>query len=718
MNPRFGRKQVRFADNVNNKGNTLNTLNTLNPPVTPEVIAKEFERRNNELTHNPKYINTIRVRQQQAARLEEELAKQYRNKSCPVSRADKEFINKLKLADPSKLNDLLKNKFQDRLVMSLIGCMMASTIYVDPNRDKFLSRTEAINQWFRLMRRIGAESAYGVATEADWGSVPSGFILKWSQRPKLKSSHSIPTEVDDLLHELIVGFYGTNKLRNTNLHFSYIFAGFQCAPGLIGPVHDTFVKAKRSQTISESYDTKEGMVNKIAVGNCLTDNKVNQVVYEFVKPSIALADAIEKITIDELKNIIIQDLYARQDAFKRTRFVHNDLHPNNVLLRILPQQSVLVYSKITGENNVYLKTNKVVTYIDYGMSYVEFKDVNGKRQQISSPSKGSFLYGAATNIPFPLYDTYKLWLGIAARAYNYKRDDILKEMQKLYTYFDNETTIDDAIHRSSEYYYSLIIPPQRTDILNADLSGVISFVHSVWNNLPFLSSSPTTLSPILRCDISNGLCLQHTKTAMLDAFLANPNGLPPIDNDFLGMIEEVFALDTPERKQFITQPDFLPNLIANLEYSMDAYNAELKQLQISTNKLLKANPLLPNFAINYNSRILDRFFIKLMDLYELVDILNSLNMYSISIERLDKLAKDIKVNLNLTSELKLINSNYNFIINENLLFMARDLYQQIADEYDNLIANKELVSKYGERINNYKAYIENIADAIDRLSKV
>lgn len=152
------------------------------------------------------------------------------------------------------------------------------------------------------------------------------------------------------LHEYFMGLACLNKLRKYTPGFAYVLGGFQCAP-------------------LQLYNAK-GVMNTFC--QSAYDN-VNYVIYEKIDGS-SLEDYIATSNTVEIQNVrkskflvyFIQILFTLQIAQERNRFVHNDLHQQNIILRKL---RTFMWVKYTiNKKDYYVVTDRIPTIIDYGRS--------------------------------------------------------------------------------------------------------------------------------------------------------------------------------------------------------------------------------------------------------------------------------------------------------------------------------------------------------------
>lgn len=339
------------------------------------------------------------------------------------------------LADliPSELVKRVRGEFYNSLVMEMATCVLYS-IFV--NSSSQVPVDERIKYWFRDLEQIGDESVEGYAMRSDLGETENTFILKAPRDPNNS----------DILHELFIGLYGTNRLRSLLPNFAYIFGGFPCSPPIIQSrnevVEGRVIRRDEAQVVS--YCQR---------GN---QNKVPYVIYENIAPATSLGEYVQTCSGEEFFLVFRQLLNALRQAWLTIRFVHNDLHTGNVLIRQLDDFYSFPYS--TAQGVEYITTNQLATVIDVGRSHIMYHD---KHYGFS----GLEDVGVFENIPLPITDVYKaLFFSLYDMYYSNNVETFYQAKQLAAYFFPDLLSLDDPsfdrklIHlleqeRNNVYYY-------------------------------------------------------------------------------------------------------------------------------------------------------------------------------------------------------------------------------------------------------------------------
>src|SRR5690606_14916983 len=100
---------------------------------------------------------------------------------------------------------------------------------------------------FGLDKRIGdLNTVYGLAFSASLKETKDLFVIKAPQYDYLSSS---------LLHEYVIGMYGTNRIRHLVPNFTYVFGYFECLPPILNdPSNGNLVSTWCTNNIENSVN--------------------------------------------------------------------------------------------------------------------------------------------------------------------------------------------------------------------------------------------------------------------------------------------------------------------------------------------------------------------------------------------------------------------------------------------------------------------------------
>lgn len=370
-------------------------MNVTTKSINDEVVRLSKVRKNkiNQLQKNEK------------EQLDEEKALTSKGSACRKSTLDKISFN-INNIDELSLKNEVNKRFYSPATMIAAMCITDSTFYV-PNNS--LGTLLKLKKWIHNLKRIGAESAFGVALQGDLGPAEGMFILKAPKNEKVGSQ--------ELIHEMVVGMYGTNTLRGIVPNFSYIYGGFSCA----SPIVDG---------------------NKKVVSWCAGKNSVTYAIYENIQPAISWREYIQKSTGQQFLSAYLQVLYALAEAVKKVQFTHYDLHWENVLMREYTSSSNFQIKYNTENGEEFLVTDRVATIIDYGNSHIEYKG--------SHFGKYGYLdISIYPDRPHPFHDAYKLLMFTMLGAWEAQNQSVVDEVIKVYDFFNQK---DDPFKSTDEQF--------------------------------------------------------------------------------------------------------------------------------------------------------------------------------------------------------------------------------------------------------------------------
>ena len=403
-----------------------------------------YDLKNIKLTLQSKINYLDRSKKQRET--EQDLADSFSN--CPVER-------KLNLADLNAV--MVKNKIRDNFynsnVTTAIACINNNLITISP-------------QWESLIKSyitdLKALSEQGTTSQVFFANLKNPHNKSLASNIFIVKTANEDTE-NDILHESIVGMVFLNNLRQIIPNFSCIYGFFKCG--------------------SSSVD-KAG--NSSLCGN---GEPTGHVIYENIDNSKSMNDLIlgRKITLEQWFQYFIQLLLALKTANQYYNFTHYDLHGGNVLARKLSHPAFIKFP-----NDVYLKTDAVITIIDYGMSYVSHKNTElGSNYNFEK-------YNVFNNQSFIIHDVFK-FLGSSLVLFAGKAANVFDDLLSYFYITDHTGDIYDLFLFNREYYYC---PVYNQATKNFDIDNFIFYVLGIMQKHGYTSplQNPTTNDKILSCD--------------------------------------------------------------------------------------------------------------------------------------------------------------------------------------------------------------------------
>lgn len=392
--------------------------------------------------------------------------------------------------DSTKLAQVLQKQIQNPNALHAIMCVTDAILYVSPYDMGSTLLNDRIRSYFSQLHTLGPPSTEGITMTGKFDNVGDFMVLK-SARDQSR---------DALLHEGVVGMYGTNQLREIIPNFAYIFGGFKCSPPLIDPS------------------------SKEVITWCLnSENAVNYVLYENITPSIPLSQYVKTCSIQEFLQVYMQVLYALRTAFNKIDFTHYDLHDDNILIRDVVgappnEEKIITLSGfqipyITGNGTEYLKTSKVACIIDYSRAHFKVPPLYRPSDGTMDPGEDIGVSGLTEYSVYPqrswiMHDLYKLLMFCGRSALQANNVPVAHEISKMFRYFNQSESLQQAVDAQWPVRYSL--PLTEMTVHNFTIGNFASHIRNVCD-CSFISKYQEGTS--LTC--TPNICLSEDQTYAL-----------------------------------------------------------------------------------------------------------------------------------------------------------------------------------------------------------
>ena len=242
--------------------------------------------------------------------------------------------------------------------------------------------------------KIG-DGAYGMVFKLSYYSIPNVFIIKVPLKSSIKEQET--------MHESLICSY-LNRLRTQTNGFSYSFNGFQC--GISNDAKD-LCKSKNPRNVSY-----------ISIYEYVSDTTFRK----FINNTNNIKDIFHIILI------VLNNLRIAQEDFK---FVHCDLHLDNILIRKLQ-----IDKDVTIGNYIF-KCKYEPVIIDFGMSTITITEDNIE----TDLNRGSYVYNQ--KLYLKTFDIYRLisdLVHIVDRKRDKNSNRFFKYESDLLSYFWNNTS--------------------------------------------------------------------------------------------------------------------------------------------------------------------------------------------------------------------------------------------------------------------------------------
>lgn len=442
--------------------------------ITTLRLTYDEVRRLSEESTSLKGRDRIVIMKREAKNREIELFKQS-NDMCPIDKLSY-LRDRLGSLDSFEFNRLIKEKFYDPNIMASLMCVTESIFYIPNVEHGNMTERERLKTYFRDLQRIGSVSVEGVAMSSklnpsdDIRNIGKPFVLKVPQ----------DTTKDDLLHEAIIGIFGTNELRENVPNFAYIFGSTKCSTAFV-----------EGDNVKSWCNVKDDELN------------VDYIIYENIEPSVTLKEYCENCTASQFLDKYLQILYALAIANNKIDFTHYDLHSSNVLIRTTNNNEFYIpYQNLEDDRTYYIKTDAIATIIDYGFSHI-------KHEGQSYGIYDRIHYGVQYERKFPIYDSFKLLLFSLENMKNNNNMDCFNTISKLVPFFNSTDSIDNIIKLGKDVFYYLPITESNQYITQYNLINYIEEVLPI--EFSYIVTSVRPDGEIIGCNGTN-ICISMDET--------------------------------------------------------------------------------------------------------------------------------------------------------------------------------------------------------------
>ena len=334
--------------------------------------------------------------------------------------------------DPKSLNYLLQDEFYNYDLMKAVSCIISSII--TPDNIQIYSNNHKIKKYIDKIEQIGENSVYGIAFLAGYKN--EDFVVIKSQKGQ---------SGDDLIHECVIGLYGTNQLRKIIPNFAYVYGNMKCLPPLLGGFNLPQLRCPLNPK------------------NELSDYAI----YENIGNSSLFRDVCKSCSFREFSELFMQIVLAIKIANDENDFCHYDLHSSNVLIRKTGKESFYIQYPIEEEingskkiQNYYLKSTNgdIATIIDYGSAYIKYPFNKETREGKSLGSlNNQSTIGMYNDRSIPIADVYKL---LCYCLLSMKADTFKQAKKFLYFFTDERISYKDPDGFLNKDYTSFFILPE------------------------------------------------------------------------------------------------------------------------------------------------------------------------------------------------------------------------------------------------------------------
>lgn len=374
----------------------------------------------------------------------------------------------------------LKENFNDYTFMEEMRCLINTIIDIEDGNGK--SERSRIHHFLENIFKFGAVSNFNYAIRGDLvNSVKEKGSHQFSSNMFVVKCPREPSGAVELIHELLCGVMGLNKLRRKIFNYSYVYDAFYCSAPVVND------------------KTKE------IVNWCMnSENPVSYVMYENIQNSISIEEACSDEGPDcvaKFISYITQISLAEYLAEKECGFVHYDAHAGNVLIRKCSTSNFLLEYEFEDEKYYVSTPGDIATFIDYGMS--RFKcNVDDKEYTFGKLDKSGYFATALGILPTygkTITDIHKLLGFLLLICYHRKNRSLYDFISGLlFGYFyttskPSEEEIKYFINKQNSTFYFLT--NDHIDKYGYNMVDFINYLRNYCSENYSINIMKTTLSP-------------------------------------------------------------------------------------------------------------------------------------------------------------------------------------------------------------------------------
>jgi hypothetical protein len=366
---------------------------------------------------------------------------------CPVPQI-KTFQDRLPSLKESRLQKLVTDQFYNADVMATALCVTDAVLYTQPVQIGSVSTLMRIRHWIQNLHGSPDTLKAGLATARDLFAVKT----------------ILDSEDSDLVHELCVGLFGTNRLRVSVPNFTYIYGGFECSPPII----------QDKRVVSWCHSMKQSSTS---------GHPVNYLLYENIFPgSITLAEYVQSCTASQFLDKYLQVIYALRQAVQAIDFTHYRLTADRVILRPIKSNSsdkiMFELPYVTERGLEYVLTDAVATLTDFSWAHFDYNgEPWGNYHHVDT-----FVYPRRS---FPLADAYKLLCTSMAVMQSSGNTATFTDLATILSFFSSERPVD-LIRQQASIGYSLPLTPR---VASKNLDDLTRYIRQI-QACSFLSPNP------------------------------------------------------------------------------------------------------------------------------------------------------------------------------------------------------------------------------------
>jgi hypothetical protein len=269
------------------------------------------------------------------------LMNKFKNYSDPCSdRMKNIYLKFLDQIDYEKLTTLVTKEFYNIEVMKTMTCLINTVLTSEQDYIDYLTNPNVLKMDSRKTDLLVFFTAFLTGKDR---------ILAFKY------------DKDNTLEEGMIGLLALNSMRSIIPTFAWIYGFTKCNLPI-------FTKSGNKYEIVTACRKKVEFKKKDYIG-MISEYIKGTTIYEYIKTPQSIN--VQEVTTKEVLRSLLTILYSVKYANEKFKYVHWDLHGDNVLMRELDSNNSYIYLPDVDE---YLWVGKhLATIIDYGLSSFEYE---------------------------------------------------------------------------------------------------------------------------------------------------------------------------------------------------------------------------------------------------------------------------------------------------------------------------------------------------------
>jgi hypothetical protein len=421
----------------------------------------------------------------------------------------------------------------------------------------------------------------------------------------------------DLQHELFVGIYCLNDLRNKIPNFGYILGGFKAK---------TYIEEKSlTQSLAPITELNSNLAPHGIIYNF---ENISHILYEKILPSVTFTQYCKNCTLEQFLNKYMQILYSLKFAEENCNFVHNNLNSDNILIWSKFKSGGL---RGIDYEEIVLSTDAVAMIINYENSCIELEE------------KKYTYFNSESSV---ISDAYKLLLYCLKSMFESGNIETLDQCRQIVNFFNTSEKLEDILKKQLKLKYVL-------SKFDKDISSFILHIRKFYN-MKFLFVQNDDI-PILNVN-STTVCVDKNTAEVISMLKTDIQ-----NTDIFGFYDSIICCNNknmnPDKLIKEYKQVFLERIVKIYDYiikSIENINSKYNCICI---------PVYKTYVQCFNVVFLELYKVFISDCLKLVESYYIITSLKQVLDNLFNLYPEFKLDSNIDNDIKEIQTKFALLTN-------------------------------------------------------